>query len=326
MAHDAEHHSRADRQRGRAAEKPRQIPKQGWKDILKRTKDEIRKDHLTIVAAGVAFFIMVGIVPTIAALISIYGLVADPAQIQQQFDSVKHVMPAGAHQLLSEQMTRIASSSKAAGWGAALGILLALWGGSKAVKALIEGLNVAYSEQEKRGFVKLTITSLMLTLAGIAGLAFLIGLIAFLPSALRSLGVGETLQTIAVISRWPLLLLFFMVGLTVLYRYGPSRAEPRWMWVSWGALGATLLWLAASALFSLYVSNFGSYNKTYGSLGTIIILLMWLYLSAYAVLVGAELNAQLERQTARDITRGAPEPMGKRGAFSADDLGEGRSG
>jgi membrane protein len=325
MSDDAQQHSKEDAQTRPDAGRPRRVPRSGWKDILKRTKDDIRKDHLTIVAAGVAFFIMLGIVPAIAALVSIYGLVADPAQIQQQFDSVKGVMPAGAHQLLSEQMTRIASSSTAAGWGAGLGILLALWGGSKAVKALIEGLNVAYGEQEKRGFVKLTLTSLILTIAGTVGLAVLIGLIAFLPPVVRSLGIGETLQTIAVISRWPLLLLFFMFGLTVLYRYGPSRAEPRWVWISWGAIGATLLWLAVSALFSLYVSNFGSYNKTYGSLGTIVILLMWFYLSAYAVLVGAELNAQMENPAARETAKAPSKLMGKRGAFSVDDMGEARS-
>jgi membrane protein len=325
MKQEHEEKQRLEPRQGTQAEKPQHIRKRGWKDILKRTKDEIRKDHLTIVAAGVAFFVMLGIVPGIAAVISIYGLAADPAQVQQQFASIKGVMPSEVYQLLNEQMTNIASSSAAAGWGAALGILLALWGGSKGVKALIEGLNIAYREEEKRGFFKLSLAALGLTLAGVVGLIILIGLIAFVPTILRSLQVGETLQTLGSILRWPLLLLFFMAGLAVLYRYGPSRDEPRWSWVSGGAIAATVLWLIASLLFSFYVANFGSYNETYGSLGTVVILLLWIYLSAYSVLLGAELNAEMERQTAIDITKGAPEPMERRGAFSADNLGEERS-
>lgn len=325
MSQDQHEEPNDQQTRGRHAEKPQQIPKRGWKDILKRTKEEIRKDHLTIVAAGVAFFVMLAIVPGIAAIISIYGLVADPAQVQQQFASIKGVMPSEVYQLLNEQMTNIASSSTAAGWGAALGILVALWGGSKGVKALIDGLNIAYREEEKRGFFKLNLAAIGLTLAGVVGLLILIGLIAFVPAILRSLNVGDTLQTLGSVLRWPLLLVFFMAGLAVLYRYGPSRDEPRWSWVSGGAIAATFLWLIASLLFSFYVANFGSYNKTYGSLGTVVILLMWVYLSAYSVLLGAELNAEMERQTAEDTTKGRPEPMGHRGAFSADNLGEARS-
>lgn len=309
-------------ERGRGADKPHQIPKPGWKDIIKRTLNDLTRDHCTIVAAGVAFYILIGIVPGIAALISIYGLVANPAQIQQQFASMKSMMPAGAYQLLSQQMQTIASSPKTAGWGAAIGIVLALWSGSSATKALIEGLNISYHEEEKRNFVKLNATALLLTGAGVIGAAIMVGLITVLPGVVRALAGSGAAEVWAKVVRWPLLLVVFMTAIALLYRYAPSREKPKWKWVSWGAVSATLLWLAASALFSLYTSHFGSYNKTYGALATVVILLMWFYISAYCVLFGAELNSEMERQTARDTTSGRPEPMGRRGAFSADTLGE----
>lgn len=312
-------------QRGRQADKPHEIPSRGWKDILKRTTKDLSQDHCTIVAAGVAFYILIGIVPGIAALISIYGLVANPAQVQQQFASMKNMIPGGAYELLSQQMQTIASSPKTAGWGAAIGIIVALWSGSSATKALIEGLNISYHEQEKRGFVKLNATAVVLTLAGVVGAAIMIGLITVLPAVVRAVAGSGVAETWAKVGRWPLLLIFFMSVLTLLYRYAPSREKAQWKWVSWGAVGATLLWIAASALFSLYVSHFSSYNKTYGALGTVVILLMWFYISAYCVLLGAELNSEMERQTARDTTSGRPEPMGRRGAFSADKLGEAQS-
>jgi membrane protein len=311
--------------RGREATTPGELPKPGWKDILKRTKDDVRRDHVTIVAAGVAFFCLLGIVPTIAALISIYGLVSDPAQVQQQFESLRGVMPGEAYKLLNEQMQNIAKSSTAAGWGAVLGILLALWGGSKAVKALIDALNIMYHEDEKRGAIKLTMTAVLLTVAGVVIVAIAVGLIAILPAVLQSIGLGKSTETLISALRWPLLLILFLTALNALYRYGPSRDEPRWKWVTWGAVVATGLWLGVSWLFSLYVTHFGNYNKTYGSLGAVVILLMWFYVSAYVILLGAELNSEMERQTARDTTEGKPERMGKRGAFSADTLGEARS-
>jgi membrane protein len=308
--------------RGRHADKPSDIPKRGWKDILKRTKKGLAEDHVTIVAGGVAFFALLGSVPAIAATISIYGLIADPAQVEQQFASVRHMMPAEAYELLRQQMHQIASAETAAGLGAVIGIALALWGGAKAMGALMDGLNITYNEQEKRGFFKLNGTALLLTLAAVVGVVIMVGLIAVLPAVLDRLALGQAAQTWVSILRWPLLLAFFMFGLTMLYRFGPSRDKPQWRWVSWGAVGATLIWLAASALFSLYVANFDSYNKTYGSLGTIVILLMWFYISAYCVLLGAELNAEMERQTEKDSTVGHPEPRGERGAFSADNIGE----
>jgi membrane protein len=311
--------------RGRHADKPHRIPGRGWKDVLKRTRDEIRNDHLSVVAGGVAFFGLLGTIPALAALISIYGLVADSQQVEQQFNSLSSVVPGEVHQVLGAQMKAIASSASVAGWGAAVGLLLAIWGGTRAVKAVIEALNLIYSEEEKRGFLKLNITAFLLTLAAIVSIAIAVGLIAVLPAILGTLGLSKIAGWAVSISRWPLLLFLFMVGLSVLYRFGPSRNRPRWEWVSVGAIAATALWLGASALFSLYVSNFDSYNKTYGSLGTVVILLMWFYISGYVVLVGAELNCEIERQTARDTTDEPEKAMGQRRAVAADSLGEARS-
>lgn len=310
-----------EKNRGRSADTPAEIPKAGWKEILVRTKRDIRHDHLTVVAGGVAFFLLLAIIPGLAALISIYGLVADPAQVQQQFESLRRAVPGEVYQILNEQMQRIASSSTAAGWGAVVSIALALWGGSKGMKALMEGLNIMYEEEEKRGFVKLNLTSLALTVVGVIGFVVMIALIAAFPAVIKSFGLPDSTETWISYVRWAVLLAFFILGLGVLYRFAPSRENPKWKWVSWGAVVATVLWISVSILFSIYAANFGSYNKTYGSLGAIVVLMLWLYISAYAVLVGGELNSEMELQTARDTTTGTPEPQGKRGAYVADHVG-----
>jgi membrane protein len=275
-----------------------QAPKGGWMGVLKRTKRGIGRDHVTIVAGGVAFFGLLAIIPALAALISLYGLLSDPEQIRTQFVTLRNVVPQEAYEILNKQMENIIASARTAGFGAALGLLLALWGGAKGMKALIEGLNIMYHEEEKRGFVKLNLTALLLTVLGVVGIAVAVGLVAVLPALLNSLGLGESTKLIVSLVRWPLLLVLFMLGLGVVYRFGPSHHQARWKWLSWGAVAATALWLAASGLFSLYVANFGSYNKTYGSLGAIVILLMWFYITAYVVLLGAELNTELEEETA----------------------------
>jgi membrane protein len=316
--------SESGRERGRTAEKPQDIPKKGWKDILKRTWSELKNDHVTIVAGGVAFFALLGLVPALAALISIYGLIADPAQVQQQFASLKALVPGQAYELLNEQMKRIAESKAAAGWGAVVGIALALWGGSKAVKSLIDGLNIMYEEDEKRNFFKLTMTALLLTIAGVLGGVIAIGLIAVVPAIFDAVGLAKSTKVLVELIRWPLLVVVFISAVSLLYRFGPSRDRPQWKWLSGGSLVATLLWIVISVLFSLYVAHFDSYNKTYGSLGAVAVLLMWLYLSAYVVLFGAEMNSEMERQTAKDTTKGPPKPMGQRGAYAADTLGEAR--
>jgi membrane protein len=309
--------------RGREATTPSQIPRPGWRDIVLRVKAEANKDNMDMVAVGVAFYALMAIFPALIALISLYGWFADPMQVEQQMASLAGVLPQNAQSLLNTQMKNIASGAESAlGIGAIAGFLFTLWSASKGMKALFTALNIAYDEEEKRGFITLNALALILTLGALVFGIVALALIAVLPALLGQLGLQAIARVAVSLVRWPLLAVAVMVALAVLYRYGPSRDRPRWNWVSWGAVVATVLWLVASILFSVYVANFGSYNETYGSLGAVVVLLMWLYLSAYIFLMGAELNSEMEHQTARDTTRGEEQPMGQRGAQKADTVGE----
>lgn len=310
-----------ERGRGRNADKPTEIPKQGWLDVLSRTKQQLTDDNLSIVAAGVAFYGFVAVVPALAATVAIYGLVADPHQVTEQITALARVVPGDALPLLRDQMIRITANDQAAGIGAILGVLLAIYSSANATKALISGLNIAYDETEKRGFIKLSFIAMVLTVGAIVGAVLAVGLVAVLPTVLSHLPLGGSIETLLNVLRWPLLLGGFMAGLAVMFRYGPCRRDAKWSWVSPGAILATVLWLIGSALFSLYVSKVGSYDKTYGPLGAVVVFLMWLYISAFVVLIGAELNSELERQTKRDTTDEPEKPLGQRGAKSADTVG-----
>ena len=291
--------------------------------MLWRVKDETARDNLSLVAAGVAFYALLAIFPAIAATVSIYGLLVDPQTVSEQLAATSQVLPEEARGIIEEQLSRVTSSAPAAlGLGAIVSLLLALWSANKGTQSLIAALNIVYDEREKRGFVRLTLISLGLTLAIILFVIVGLAAIAALPALLGNLGLPEEVRRLAGWLRWPLLGLGFVIGLAVLYRFAPSRNEPRWRWVSWGAVLATVLWLTGSALFSWYVANFGAYNETYGSIGAVAVLMMWFWLSALIVLLGAELNAEMEHQTGRDTTRGPERPMGERGAYVADTLGE----
>jgi membrane protein len=307
---------------GRSADSPVQIPKRGWRDILLRAKEGVERDNLSIVAGGTAFFLLLGLVPGLSALISVYGLIANPSDVQTQFDALSQGMPSEARTLLEAQMTRISSQHQTAGIAALLSILLALWGGAAAIKTIFNAVNIIYHEQEKRGYIKLTLVALGLAVTFVVLGVISIGAIVVLPSLLENLGLGEVGRWTALILRWPLLIVVALVGLAILYRYGPSREKPRWQWVSPGAMVATVVFGVGSALFALYAQHFGSYNKTYGSLGAVVVLMMWLYISAFALLLGAEINAEAEHQTARDSTTGPPERLGRRGAYVADSVGK----
>lgn len=307
--------------RGRQAGQPHEIPARGWRDILWRVKDEMSRDNLSILAAGCAFYAMLAIVPALAAAISLFGLVADPVMIEQQIEQLAHILPQEAQGIITDQLSRLASQPRTGlSVGAMIGILFALWSASYGIQTLMTGLNVVYDEEEKRGFVQFYATALMLTLGAILSVLVALTLVAVLPAVLAFLGLPSWVETAISTARWPLLGVLTMFGLAVLYRYGPSRREARWQWVSWGAVAATILWLIVSSLFSLYVSRFGSYNETYGTLGAVVILLMWFYLTAYIILMGGELNAEMEHQTAKDTTRSG-RPLGARGAHMADTVG-----
>lgn len=314
-------HSESDQDCGRDASNPLAIPVRGWKQVLIRTKNQIESDHVTIVAAGVAFFSFLAIFPALAALVSLYGLWADPATVELHFAKLASVIPGEARAILTESLKSFsASSDQTLGWGAALSLILALWSAKKGTSGLIEGIGIAYNEKDQRGFIKRTLISLVFTLGAVVAVIISIPLVVLLPAALDKLGLSPLAQLSVHLLRWVVLTCLVLAGLAVLYRFAPDRKHAKWSWVSAGSILASILWLAASGAFSFYASNFGSYDKTYGSIAAVIILMMWLFLSATIVLIGAELNGQLEFQTKRDTTVGAPKPMGSREAYYADHL------
>lgn len=308
--------------RGREADHPRNIPAKGWRDILLRVKDETSKDNISMIAAGVAFYLMLAIFPMLAATVSIYGLVADPADVQRNFEAVAGVIPEEARSIMVDQLTAVTSASGGQlGFGVVLSIALTLWSASRGVVAMITALNIAYDEVEQRSFIKLNAIALALTLALIVFMIVTLAVVIGLPVVIGYLNLGETIEWAIRLARWPILAVAIILALAVLYRYAPDRDAPRWRWVSWGAVVATAIWLLGSVAFSVYVSNFADYNKTYGAMGAVIILLLWFNLSSFAVLLGAELNAEMEHQTARDTTKGAARPLGQRRAYVADTVG-----
>lgn len=309
--------------RGRNAETPTEIPAKGWKDIALRVKAELASDHVGLIAAGVAFYALMAIFPAITALMALGGLVLEPAEVTAQLESLAELMPKEAAQIILDQAVAVAGSEEAGlGLAFVLGLVLAIYSASKGMGSLMEGLNVAYDEQETRGFIAKTLWTLALTVFLIVGL--ILGLLAALavPAVLGLIALPDWLETLLALSRWVILALMTVGGLAVLYRYGPSRDDAEWKWLSPGAIAACIIWIAASVGFSIYVSNFGSYNESFGSMAGVIILLMWLWISAFIVLLGAELNAETEAQTRTDTTVGPDQPMGTRGAEKADNLGE----
>jgi len=306
---------------GRQADQPQEIPPRGWKDIAKRTAKEVKQDQVPLLGAGVAFYALLSLFPAIIAGVSIYGLVADPATVRDQINRLTEMLSPETAAIIGTQLKQVTSGAGGAlGVATVIGILTALWSASSGMKALITGVNLAYDETESRKFVKLRGLSIVLTLGAMVlmgvALALIVGFPALAdswPTALRWTVGGL---------RWVLLAALLIGALAVLYRYAPDRDEPKWTWVSWGSGIATLLWILASIGFSIYANSFGNYNKTYGALAGVIILMFWLYLTAVIVLVGAELNTEMELQTAKDTTAGPTKPMGERDAHAADHVAE----
>jgi len=314
--------SRHDDEHGRDAGRPTEIPSAGWRDVLTRTRKEIKDDRATLLAAGVAFYGLLALVPGMAALVSIYGLFATPDRIVDQVGRWLGAAPEEARNLITAQLQSVTSSSGGAvSLTLIVSIVLALWSASSGMSHLIEAVDMAYDEDETRTFVKRRGLALAFTLGAILFILFAVGVIAVLPALLGKAGLGAPVRILLGVVRWVVLLVGMMLALSLLYRYGPDRDEPKWSWASPGAIVATLLWLVGSGLFALYANNFGKYNETYGSLGAVVVLMLWLWLTALCVIGGAELNAELERQTARDTTKGPEQPLGTRGAEAADTLG-----
>ncbi len=308
-----------ERSAGRGAESPAELTATGWKAALKRVVTELKRDHVSLLAAGVAFKGLLALFPAMIAGISLWGLIASPEQMTQQLSRFLDALPADAASLIEDQMTTIAAGDPGTlSTALVVSVLIALWSASGGTAGLIEGCNAAYNELDRRPFPKKRGLALALTLGAIVFLALAIGLIAVLPAVLGGLGLGSTAELVIRIAQWPILALLVLGALAVIYKYAPDRDRPQLRWVTWGAGIATVLWLLGSGLFTLYVENFGNFGETYGTFAGIIVLMLWLLLSAFVVLLGAEINAELERQTARDSTEGKPEPMGSRGAHVAD--------
>jgi membrane protein len=306
---------------GADADTPAQIPAAGWKQVLKRAWKEQKEDNIGLIAAGVAYYAFTALFPALIAAVTLYGLVADPDEVTEQIQSLTDTMPADVASLLTTQLTEIANgSSGALGVGLVVSVLGALFSASGGVGNLIKAINIAYDEKETRGFVKLRGLALLLTLGAVLFVVVAILLIAVLPVVLDNIGLGSFATVAANVLRWVGLIGFMMAALAVLYRYAPDRDAPKFTWVGLGAIVATLLWIIASAGLSFYVSNFGSYGKTYGALAGVVVLLLWLYITAFIVLLGAEINSESEQQTAKDSTVGPEKPMGQRQATKADSI------
>jgi membrane protein len=270
----------------------------------------------------VTYYVLLSLFPGLAALVSFYGLVANPKTVETEINSMSGILPGSSRDLISSELHSLVSSSGSAlSIGVVIGILIALYSASRGMTGLISALDIAYGEEERRSYLWFNVLAIVLTIGLIFGGMIAIALVAGLPAVLSGASFGSTTKWVAYVVEWPVLIVFMMGALAILYRYAPDRREPRWEWVSPGAIFATVLWVIGSILFAVYVSHFSDYNKTYGSLGAIIALLTWLWLSAYVVLLGAEINAEAERQTRRDSTRPPEKPMGERGAFAADTLG-----
>lgn len=308
---------------GRSAESPTDIPAKGWKDVAKRVWAEMKENHTQLLASGVAFWAFSSIFPAMIAAISIYGLVVEPEEVAQRVEDLAAGLPADAKTLLTEQLEGLTSTSGSAlGIGLIISVATALWAASAGMGNLMEAINAVYEESDDRNFAKKKGVSLLLTVGAIAFLGVAIAAIAAVPAVLEAVGIGGAAKTLLSLAVWPILGAGFVAGLGILYRFAPDRDDAEWRWVTPGALVATVLWVVASLAFQFYTANFGSYDETYGALAAVVILLLWLMISALCVLIGAHINAEMEAQTARDTTVDKERPMGQRGAYKADNLGE----
>ena len=311
-----------DDDRGRLATSPSEIPAKGWKDVLLRVYANISAHRILALAAGMTYYSILAIFPATAALVALYGFFSDPMTITRHLDQLGGFLPGGAIDVAKEQLARVASKgTQTLGLTFAIGLATSLWSANAAMKSLFDTLNIVHGEEEKRGFFKLNALSLGFTVGGVALILAALGSIVVVPVILSYVGLSDAGDLLLRIGRWPAMYLILTLALAVVYRYGASREKPQWRWITWGSAIAALLWLGASGLFSWYAANFGNFNETYGSLGAVIGFMTWLWISAIVILLGAEIDAELEHQTAHDTTTGPPKPMGTRGAHMADTVG-----
>ena len=311
------------RELGRNASSPVEIPWPGWKAVLRRVVLKMATDRVALSAAGCAFYATLALFPALTMLIFTYGLVFDPRTVEPQLVSLREVLPPIVYTLIAQRIHDLVTRPAATlGWGLVASTAVTLWSAATGTKGIITALNIAYEEVERRSILRYQLETLAITLSALLGTAVGLTLLIILPQFLDFLAESSVNQTLIQVASVGLLLLFLMVGLSFLYRYGPSRRQPRWQWVTPGSLTAAVLWLLASVLFSLYVTKVAHYDTTYGPLAAVAGVMMWFWVTIYAVLLGAELNAELELQTLLDSTDGPPKPLGKRGAYVADHVAE----
>lgn len=322
MAAGSRRRQSREKDRGRAAAVPSEIPLRGWRDILWRVWHETNEDRITLIAAGVTYYLLLALFPALAAFVSLYGFVANPVTVADHVALLAGLLPRDGLDIIRSQLQSLASADHGAlTFGFVTALAIAFWSANNGIKSLFEALNIAYEEREKRSFLRLNLMAFAFTLGAMVIATGLIVSVGVVPAILALLHLDAFSAAILAVARWPIILVLTAIGISILYRFGPSRRYAQWRWISWGSALATIIWIAASAGFSFYLQNFANYNATYGSLGAVIGLMLWTWISVVVLLVGAELNAEMEHQTAMDTTTGRPRPMGKRGAVVADTLG-----
>ena len=307
---------------GRAADSPEDIPKRGWRDILSRVRQNLGRDHTSVVAAGIGLHGLLAVFPVLAVIVSVYGMFASPQKVANDLQSFLGILPPEAAKLLTVQLQSLAATrNHTLGFGAVAATVLALWNSRKGVGAVMVATNIAYKEEDQRSFLRKLALSVAFSVAAmlIFGVMLLVGVA--VPAVLQAAHLGRGASMAVLVCRWVVLWSFAVLGFSFAYRYTPDRQRPKWRWVTLGSVIAASVWILGSLAFSVYVQNFGSYGKTYGALGGVIVLIMWFYLMGFTIVLGAEINAEAEHQTAVDTTEGPPAPMGERGAYVADTLG-----
>jgi membrane protein len=308
---------------GRLANRPVDIPWSGWKRVINRTVREVITDRISLCAAGCAFYATLALFPAISMLVSIYGLVFDPQTVGPQLAVLRDLLPPSAYQLIADRVQMLVSKPPGTlTFSLLISIGIALWSSATGTKSILGALNLAYEERETRSFMRFQLTALGMTLGGIVAAVIGLASLVLLPALIGFFGISTYGAAIARVGSLAALVVFVLLALSLLYRFGPSRRAASWHWVTPGSAVATLLWLIASTLFSYYVGHLASYDATYGPLGAVVGVMMWFYVSALVVLVGAELNAELELQTVRDSTDGPERPIGERGAYVADHVAQ----
>jgi membrane protein len=308
--------------KGHQATSPAEMPAPAWKDILSRTYKRTWDDNVALVSAGVAFYGFFALLSLLGLIVLVYGFVADPNDVIEHMRDLTAVLPGDVAYIIGEQlMTAVRSSQGTKGFGIVLAFLVAVYGGTNGATSVITALNIAYEEKEKRSLfrfyllaVGMTVGALIVALLALAATAAIGFLQHLLPKASPAAVVAGKFVG------YLLLALLAALIASVLYRFGPSREDAQWKWITPGSLFAAVAWLLLTVAFGFYVGHFTNYHASYGSLGAVVALLTWMYLSAYAFVFGAELNSEIEHQTAKDSTTGSPEPMGDRGAWAADNV------